>query len=84
MIVVQRIGGYQYTATVGRHAGSDNKQGTIRVEGPGLNQPAEYTRMGTALIGSEKEGDDAIRYTVDNIVFPKAMDALLLGTGGRS
>lgn len=81
MQVKQIIGGLEYTATVGSHIGTANPANFITVEGPGLIQPAQYLRNldKRERRGTEAEGRDAIRYTVDNLVLPLAVaDALRL------
>lgn len=77
MIVTERIGGFDYAAIVGAHAGTDNPPNYIRVEGPGLGAPAEYLRRPGDRRGKEAEGREAIRYTVDNILLPVALGRLL-------
>jgi len=74
MICVERIGGFEYTAIVGRHEGTSNPDHVVSVTGPGLSAPAEYHRNPEVGEGAEQEGARAIRYTVDNIVLPMAMN----------
>lgn len=82
MRITKFIGGFEYAAIIGDGTNGVSK-GTVRVEGPGLNEPAEYIhepiRLGKRYEDAATVASDAIRYTVDNIVFPLALaDALRL------
>jgi hypothetical protein len=70
MIIALFIGGLEYTATVAPHQGSDVSMYVVRVDGPHLGAPAEYAGHPRDYGGRKRWGEQAIRYTVDNIVLP--------------
>ncbi len=81
MIVTQTIGLLQYQCIVGEHEGSDNPTNRLTVTGPGLAAPAQYTmnedqQRRRGKLGAERTGQEAIRYTVNNIILPIAIGRL--------